>query len=1269
MKKLATILAAALIALSISVPASAAPESNTDDTAVTQSQSEESIDESSDNADSSDGESVSESSDNQDTESTASDSTETASETSTEDLSVLKYNEYKLDMVDMSVQLPDNLYVLTRDTKENDEALKACKMTKKELTEKFESTDTYIQAFSKDFTYDITVQLVQNDTTKTIDDLTLLDGDELQGVIDDLLNQNIYTGCSKTKFNDVLFLTLDTQYDSGSIKVNGIQEYTVVKGTKIVITFQTYNSPVTDTQNQLFGTIMKSVQFANLNHQTSQVSADQNLEINQLDIRYIYIIIAAAIMIIFLALMIVVGMKYHQSKKQALEEKPDSKDSEKKEPAPKTEKPKEKKSAVDKDLVQNTFEPVDDEQLDKSTKTESKPKTKPTEKAVTEVKTKPIEKTEKPVAAASVKAVQSTEKEPEPVLKKEDTKTPEIEVKPVQATTEPTEKSEPAPVAEPKKETKPTVEPEKKVAPVVQSKPVVAAESKADKKSVENQSLDEMDGIVFNAPIDEKKDTAPQKPLSAYEKRFGKNREEYPHSSAPSVQSQTSVQPTVPKDRPVSQFEKRFGKLPPVGTVANETPKPTPSTTPVQETAVAPTVAEKTAPTVAPTSPTKFEKKTSSPIKFEDKFPSTKKATSTEESKLPKFDAVQPTEKTTPTAEEKTAENKVVSTNNEKTVEKSAVIPSVKTKSEPIIEEKSVEPKAEKKAEEPKVTEEKVEPTLTKETPKTETIVEEKSVEPKTEKKVEETKPAEEQAEKSMERISDEDDESIKDGLFSKFKTKLFTPEYDQDFDDEEFVIAEPKEEAKGFWGKLKNKLKNHQTPVEKADEDFGDFTEESAKPEKAGEPTPQEKTEETPKIEKTEKESAESSDSADKGVIIQSVDNSVDEKRPENEIFHSEESEKSDEINLEIKKTADGNLVIGANGKKGEAVDFEVKDTEKIKQQEQAAKAAEEVEKKKLAEKELEEKTIFKAEPTADNKPVDHSKIELDTNKIDSAIQAAKVIGGEAVKETVKASVPTVSAPTAEEKLETKTDEKTEPKEKSKAEPKSELKSEEKVEPKAESKPVETVAETTEPKSDEKTKDSEKAEPKETEQSVAETPKKEEKAKSKSTPAEKTEKPTESKSSPAPKTENKSEPKPIVPEVSSKKEFKFERDTGIMFEHALPSKMTAPRKTPFTTIPKLESVNAEEYNKKFEELKVSESKPQTAYEKRFGGNQKFAPAQLKPIQPTPVEPKTPSFEENYANKEIFIDEHKIKNNESVASKFKKSLGKLLSSEEDNGNN
>ena len=98
------------------------------------------------------------------------------------------------------------------------------------------------------------------------------------------------------------------------------------------------------------------------------------------------------------------------------------------------------------------------------------------------------------------------------------------------------------------------------------------------------------------------------------------------------------------------------------------------------------------------------------------------------------------------------------------------------------------------------------------------------------------------------------------------------------------------------------------------------------------------------------------------------------------------------------------------------------------------------------------------------------------------------------------------------------------------------------------------------------------------------------------------------------------------------KKDFVFERDTGIEFQHAKPTEQPFKlSKNQFTVIPKLESVKAEEYNKKFEEMRLSMPK-NLAYAGKFG-KETIIPPGVSSRKPQPQQKDIPEIKSEPAPK------------------------------------
>ncbi len=323
MKKLSAIVATALIALTVSMPVYAEPsEGSTEEASVQQStqQSDESSAENSDNEaskseSSKSEEKTDEKSKEEKTDKKTSD-VEVSEKNNSEDTKKASLKAFRVEEAEMNISLPDNMYVITRDTNADDPAFENYKRSKNEIMESFKESDIYIKASEKDFSCDITVTVVENGDTEAVKNLSSLSDNELQSVIDNLLKQDVYKGCSKTSYNNTLFLTLTMEDESNDTKISGIQEYTIINGRRVIITFQAYDGEIDEAEKNMFKEVMNSIKFDGVEAEP-QSSSNNSLVVNEIDIRYIYIIIASTIALAALLIMIIAGMKYKKSKRLA----------------------------------------------------------------------------------------------------------------------------------------------------------------------------------------------------------------------------------------------------------------------------------------------------------------------------------------------------------------------------------------------------------------------------------------------------------------------------------------------------------------------------------------------------------------------------------------------------------------------------------------------------------------------------------------------------------------------------------------------------------------------------------------------------------------------------------------------------------------------------------------------------------------------------------------------------------------------------------------
>ena len=457
----------------------------------------------------------------------------------------MTFTECEIPDVGMHISLPDDMYILTADISPDDPALEALKMKKKDVEETFSKNNIAIRAYAKDFSFDIIVSVMKTDRTKAIGDLSSLAEKELRNVIEELMKNDYAKGNSINTYNNVLFLTLDTDIVTTGTDnhVYGKQEYTIVDGTNVIITFQSYNGQLSEDQLRLVEKVMNSVTFESTNR-PEEVSDISTAKVNDLDIRYILIFAFVLIAIITFAIMIIVAARYRHSREELEEEFDDDADEVK------------KTKNGDKIIIKtpNTAIPVDDEKKQEKPVQEKKPYDHSLfEKADENVIFKNEKLAEEKKKREETRVIPRLDSTTElsipgnpytPVGKAEAVQQPALsvtyEIAKLSTITAEAEKAERAAVSDEDED----------------SGEIVFAES-APKAKTEIEQIGEN---VFEKPTaadEADNDENSGAELSEYEKRFGKNR------SAAITESAATIVPINDDEKRQSKFEKYFGKIQP----------------------------------------------------------------------------------------------------------------------------------------------------------------------------------------------------------------------------------------------------------------------------------------------------------------------------------------------------------------------------------------------------------------------------------------------------------------------------------------------------------------------------------------------------------------------------------------------------------------------------------------------------------------------------------------------------------------------------------
>lgn len=172
-------------------------------------------------------------------------------------------NTYDLDELGMSIDLPDDLIVFTRNIKSNDPNLSAYGLTKDGLSSVMLEQNVFLNAWDENVNYEITVTMIESpledfsqlsDTTLSV--LASIPAEEYERVGGTDVMFDIYQH-DQTKFIRITFSTPN----NGST-VYGLQYQTVHDGKAINITLKSFSGKIGSSKNLLMKNIVDSVHFS-----------------------------------------------------------------------------------------------------------------------------------------------------------------------------------------------------------------------------------------------------------------------------------------------------------------------------------------------------------------------------------------------------------------------------------------------------------------------------------------------------------------------------------------------------------------------------------------------------------------------------------------------------------------------------------------------------------------------------------------------------------------------------------------------------------------------------------------------------------------------------------------------------------------------------------------------------------------------------------------------------------------------------------------------
>ena len=173
----------------------------------------------------------------------------------------------EIEELNLTVDVPDNYHLLTRDIGENDPYLKEIGVTYDELLVHFRASDIYLNGIDYDNLSEFILTMREIPESQAIYDLSNLSDEELKEAINYFLNysemseEKLYYDSNILKTDSATFLALKFRNRDGVYIAEGIQYYTVHNGQAINLIFSAYDNSYIETAFEDMDKMIKSVKF------------------------------------------------------------------------------------------------------------------------------------------------------------------------------------------------------------------------------------------------------------------------------------------------------------------------------------------------------------------------------------------------------------------------------------------------------------------------------------------------------------------------------------------------------------------------------------------------------------------------------------------------------------------------------------------------------------------------------------------------------------------------------------------------------------------------------------------------------------------------------------------------------------------------------------------------------------------------------------------------------------------------------------------------
>ena len=217
---------------------------------------------------------------------------------------------YRFDDFGMSVRVPKNYLVITRDSSSSDTAFRELGLEYNETLTAFRAADIYLRAYDPDGAFTLSLTVITNDQSKAVNNYSELSDADRKAILDNLQAQSAVSSASVVKRGSFVFFDTSRTSADGDDTLYIGQCNTIVNGLQIDISIQKLSEDVTAEEAKALTNLASSLSFDSVILRSTGPLFDW------------WRVLLWAVILVLLSLMTSFGYKRHNTaKRRKLEER------------------------------------------------------------------------------------------------------------------------------------------------------------------------------------------------------------------------------------------------------------------------------------------------------------------------------------------------------------------------------------------------------------------------------------------------------------------------------------------------------------------------------------------------------------------------------------------------------------------------------------------------------------------------------------------------------------------------------------------------------------------------------------------------------------------------------------------------------------------------------------------------------------------------------------------------------------------------------------